>query len=210
MHEKNKNEQGAIMLEAVYCILIVIIVFMFLLSFGFYLYQKTVVGIVANDIAEEISRSYKFRNITDDSSIDVTDISGIGKYRYFIFSNSFKSNNETKAYNLANTRLSKNSFAKRNGGLSVKLDTVVDDIGRRHYVVTLKQKYNFLFEDMLTTLGIADINTIEATAYAESVDVLHYVNMVRTTKYGIGKVKDNSSVLGLIDKAIKLLHTIFE
>ena len=35
-----KNERGAVMLESTYCILISVFVLMFLLSFGFLLYQK--------------------------------------------------------------------------------------------------------------------------------------------------------------------------
>ena len=85
---KIKDERGAVLLESTYCILISIIVLMFMVSFGFFLYQNTVVTIVANEAAEEVSQTYKLRNVADSSSISSSDISGIGKYRYlFIWYN---------------------------------------------------------------------------------------------------------------------------
>ena len=54
-----KNESGEIMLEAVFCIIVTLFVVMFLLGIGFVLYQHTVVSIVNNEVAEEISHTYK-------------------------------------------------------------------------------------------------------------------------------------------------------
>lgn len=49
---KIRDERGAVMLESTYCILISIIVLMFMLSFGFFLYQNAVVTIITNEAAE--------------------------------------------------------------------------------------------------------------------------------------------------------------
>lgn len=207
---KTKNEKGAVMLESTYCILISIIIIMFFQSFGFFLYQKTIVGIVANDIAEEIAQTYKLRNVEDDGVVLATDISGIGKYRYFLFSNSFNSKNEFKGRNIGDIRLSKTSLAKKVGNISVDVETVVDDIGRRHYEVTIKQQYAFLMGDLLELVGLEGIQTLEEKVYVESVDVLNYVNTVRTTKYGIDELKEHSTTLELIDNVISLLQAIFD
>lgn len=48
------------MLEGVFGVFFSIIVMAFLLSFGFYLYQQTMVDIVANEVAEEVVMTYKF------------------------------------------------------------------------------------------------------------------------------------------------------
>lgn len=112
---KFKDERGAVMLESTYCILISIFVLMFILSFGFFLYQKTTVTIVANEIAEEVSQTYKLRNVSDSSSISSTDISGVGKYRYLFFADNFNSKNEAKAITLANVRLTKTALADKAG-----------------------------------------------------------------------------------------------
>ena len=111
---------------------------------------------------------------------------------------------------MANVRLTKSSLAKEDGGLSVNVETIVDDIGRRHYEVTVKQSYSFLLGDLLNFIGRTETQTIERTVYVESVDVLNYINTVKVTKYGIDKVKDNSAFLGLIDSAISLLQSIFD
>ena len=205
-----QKERGAVMLESTYCILISIIMFFFLMSLGFFLYQNTVVSIVANDVAEEVSQTYKLRNVSDSSAVTPTDICGVGKYRYLFFSDSFNSKNEAKAASLANVRLTKSSLAKEDGGLSVNVETIVDDIGRRHYEVTVKQSYSFLLGDLLNFIGRTETQTIERTVYVESVDVLNYINTVKVKKYGIDKVKDNSAFLGLIDSAISLLQSIFD
>jgi len=54
---KLKEERGAVILESTYCILISILVLMFLISFGFYLYQNTIVTVTANRIAGEVSQT---------------------------------------------------------------------------------------------------------------------------------------------------------
>lgn len=208
--KKYKKEQGSVMLESTYCLLISIIVLMFMISFCFFLYQHAVVGIVANEVAEEVAQTYKLRYITDNSNISSSDISGVGKYRYLFFSSSFNSKNEAKVYTIANARLSKTALAQEVGNLNVDVETVVDDIGRRHYEVTVKQKYTFLLGDLLSFIGQKDVQMIEETSYVASVDILNYFNTVKTTKYGIEKLKDSSSALGLIDSAISLLHSVFD
>ena len=49
---KRRDECGAVVLESTYCILISIFVLMFMLSFGFFLYQNAVVTIITNEAAE--------------------------------------------------------------------------------------------------------------------------------------------------------------
>lgn len=207
---KIKDERGTVMLESTYCILVSIIVLMFMLSFGFFLYQNAVVTVVTNEVAEEVSQTYKLRNVADSSSITSSDISGIGKYRYLFFADDFNSKNEAKLNNLANVRLSKTSLAKEEGNITVDVETVVDDIGRRHYEVTVTQKYSFLLGDLLSVIGQSDVETLSRTVYVESSDVLNYVNTVKTTKYGLNELKDHSDLLGLVDSAISLLHSIFD
>lgn len=207
---KAKNERGAIILESTYCILIAMIMFLFLMSFGFFLYQKTIICVVANGVAEEVSQTYKLRYVTDSSNVTVSDVTGVGKYRYLFFKWSFDSKNKVKAKTIATVRLSNSSLAKEEGTMSVDVQTVVDDIGRRHYVVTVKQKYSFLLGGLLGLINQKDVQMLSATSYVESADVLNYINTVKVTKYGIDKIKDNSSILGLIDSAIGLLQSVFD
>lgn len=206
-----KDEHGVVILEATYCIVLAIFVLMFLLSFGFFLYQNTMVSIVANEIASEISQTYKLRDVSDSSSVTPANIDGIGRYRYLLHESDFNAKNELKARNLASTRLQQTTMAKETGTLQVDIKTVVDDIGRRHYEVTVRQRYTFLLGDLLELIGQHEIQTVEATAYVESSDVLSYVNTVKLTQYGMEKMKelDPTGVANLMDSAISLLHSIF-
>ena len=208
--ESRDGQSGSIMLESTYCILGTIIVLIFFLSFGFFLYQRTMVRIVANEVAEEVAQTYKLRYVSDGSSLESSDISGIGKYRYLFFSDSFNEKNEVKIKNLTNIRLTKTSLAKKEGDLYAEVETVVDDIGRRHYVVTVRQKYSFLLGDLLSVIGQENVQELESVVYVESADVLNYINTVKMTKYGVNKLKDNESFLGAVDSAISLLKSIFD
>ena len=207
---KIRKECGSVMLESTYCILISVIVLMFIMSFGFFLYQHTVVTIVANEVAEEVAQTYKLRNVTDSSTVTSSDISGIGKYRYLFFSDSFNTKNEAKLTTLANVRLTKTSLNEMDGRIKINVETVVDDIGRRHYEVTVSQRYTFLLGGLLSFIGQSDSQIIERTSYVESPDVLNYVNTVKATQYGIDELSENVGLLDTIDSAISLLHSIFE
>lgn len=207
---KIRKERGSVMLESTYCILISVIVLMFIMSFGFFLYQHTVVTIVANEVAEEVAQTYKLRNVTDSSTVTSSDISGIGKYRYLFFSDSFNTKNEAKLTTLANVRLTKTSLNEMDGRIKINVETVVDDIGRRHYEVTVSQRYTFLLGELLAFIGQSDSQIIERTSYVESPDVLNYVNTVKATQYGMDELSENVGFLGVIDSAISLLHSIFD
>lgn len=207
---KMENEKGSIVLEASYCIFLSVILFMFVLSFGIFLYQKVMFGIVANEVAEEVASTYKLRYVADSSQVTMEEICDVGKYRFLFFSDRFLASNEAKASWLASVRLSGFSLAQKQGAISADIVQVADDIGRRHYEVTVRQAYSFLMGDLLGLIGLDRVQCFEKTVCVEGVDILNYVNTVKTTKYGIDKVKDNSAILGLIDSVIGLLHSIFD
>lgn len=204
-----KEEKGAIILESTYCILISTIVMFFLMSLSFYLYDQTLITIVANQTASEVAQTYKLRYVEDSSDLTAQDISGVGKYRYLFFNDSFETANRNKARSITNMRLADSSFAEEDGWADVTIETVKDDVGRRHYQVVVRQESHFLLGGLLSAFGINNINTLEATSYATSVDALSYVNTVKLTKYGCGKLSDNAFV-GMFDSAIQLLHSIFD
>ena len=139
------------MLEAVFCIIVTLFVVMFLLGIGFVLYQHTVVSIVNNEVAEEISHTYKLVNVGDSSNVSSKDVmasngsDGIIKYRYYFSGNVFKNKAEELAKQIYNERIGYTSLASREDSIIVDVKMVKDDVGRRHYVVTSRQKYGFLF-----------------------------------------------------------------
>ncbi len=203
---KFKDERGFIMIEATYCIMVAIFVMVFLLGLGFYLYQNTVVTIVANEIAEEVSQTYKLRDVEDSSDLTAEDIEGIGKYRYLFFSSSFNEASETKLFTAADVRLSQTSLADSAQDLNVEVETVVDDIGRRHYVVTVSQTYSYLFGGLLEFVGLEDAQLIERTVYVESSDVLSYINTVKLTNYIIDKAVESNAITDIADSLFAIVE----
>lgn len=210
MTEKLKDESGVAMIEATYCIFVCLIVVMFFLSFGFFLYQSNTMSIIANEIAEETATTYKYRDADDSSDISLDDIKGVGKFRYMFFSGSFHTASNSRAQGIIDVRLTKSNLAKINGVPIAKVKVVADDIGRNHYEITIKQKYDFLFSDMLNWVGIDGKKEIVKTSYAEGVDVLSYVNTIRNTKYATDYVADMSGIAGLVDSVINFIHGILD
>ena len=194
------KERGAVMLEGVFGVCVSIIVMIFLLSFGFYLYQVTMVDIVANEIATEVVQTYKFKNVSDSSDISLTDVTSVGRYRYILFASQYDSANEAKGATLAQTESMP----------TVQIEKVGDDVGRMHYEVTLSQEYSFLLGDVLSIVGLDASDTISATVYVEAVDVSNYINTVKMTNYGLSKFVSANPLLKTVDSVIKLMESVYK
>lgn len=208
--EEIKNECGTVMLEGVFGVFVSIIVMAFLLSFGFYLYQQTMVDIVANEVAEEVVMTYKFKDVDDCSEITLDKVKNLGRYRYFLFAGQYDSANEQKATTLANVRLSKTSLAKADSAPKVEIEKVGDDLGRMHYEVTLTQNYEFMMGDILSLVGLSDAETISTTVYVEAVDVSNYINTVKMTNYGLKKFSGAVPLLNTVNSVIKLMKSVYD
>ncbi len=211
MKSKRKNdEQGTVMLESVFGIFVSIIIMAFLLSFGFYLYQQTVMDIVANETAEEVVQTYKLRNVNDCSEISLDDVTGVARYRYLLFATQYDKANETKGATLANVRLSKTSLAQSDSAPRVEIEKIGDDIGRMHYEVTLTQEYEFMLGDLLEFMGLQDAETMSTTVYVESVDISNYINTVKMVNYGLDKVTDAVPLLNMVNSVIKMMKSVYD
>lgn len=208
--EQTKDECGTVMLEGVFGVFVSIIVMAFLLSFGFYLYQQTMVDIVANEVAEEIVMTYKFRDVNDCSEITLDKVQNLGRYRYFLFAGQYDRANEQKATTLADVRLSKTSLAKIDSTPNVQIEKVGDDLGRMHYEVTLSQNYEFMMGEILSFVGLKDAETISTTVYVESVDVSNYINTVKMTNYGLKRFSGAVPLMNTVNSVIKLMKSVFD
>lgn len=189
---KWKDESGVVVIESTYCILAAILVAFFFVAFGFFMYQATTVKIVANEVAEEIAQTYKLKGATSASDAVSTETIGeIGKYRYLFFESSLWSEVRiAKVEDNATQRLTQTRLATQEGSTTVTIKKVGDDVGRRHYEVTVEQRYSFLLGALLELLAGQDATNrlLSETARVESVDVLNYVNTVRTEQYLIGLI----------------------
>lgn len=184
-----KDEDGTMMLESVFCILATMIVIMMIMVMGFLVYQHAMMGIVANQVAEEIAVTYKFPEMKDASHVSKKDILGVGHFRNVFFrEESFREGNEKTLKKIARTRLTKSSLAKDAGGYEVTLERINDDIGRYHYKITVKNKYTFFFGEILNLLGLEETERLKATTYVAGTDASAYIDSVDTTYLVVGKV----------------------
>lgn len=174
------EDNGMVMIESIYCILLAMIVTFFILSIGFLLYQKVVVSIVANEVAEDVSQTYKFYNAKGNGDITLDDYNSVGLYRYFFRNKKIKEANEEKCKNFMNIRLNKTSLSKDDGSLYVNIELKRDDIGRHHYEITVKNRYFILLGDLLKVFGLNNTFEMSAKSNVMGVDVLHHINSVRT------------------------------
>lgn len=173
-----KEERGAVMLEATWCVLIVLLVCLILISLGFLMYQHTVVQVVANEISQEVSQTYKYKTATDTSSVTQSHVSDVGMFRYFK-NKSFSAAGERKFKALAQSRLPQTNLARQEGAMTVSVKRVSDDAGRYHLEITVEQRYGFLLGDLLSRLGMSDLMTVKSTVYVAGTDILYYTNMIR-------------------------------
>jgi hypothetical protein len=207
--EQMKSERGMILIEGVLGMLVSVIVMAILLSLGFFLYQKSMVDIVAGEIAEEVVTTYKFRDIESASDITLDKVTSLGMYR-MVLAGMYKTANEKKATNIADHHLSKTSLAKAGNGPTVKIVPVGDDVGRIHYEVTLTQEYTFLMSDLLNIIGLKDMGKISSTVYVTSTDVGQFINTVKLANYGLKKFKDVSPLTKAMDSVIKAIRSIYK
>lgn len=176
-----KSERGAVMLEATWCVVLVMFVFLFLISLGFLLYQQSLVHIVANEAAAELSQTYKYRNAADSSTVKVSDVKTVGIYRYLLNGKKFLRSNEQKLESIAESRLALTSLAEERGDLSVIVERIPDDLGRYHLKIKVSQRYGFLLGDFLTLIGLDEYHTLSSTVYVAGTDILFYMNSIQTT-----------------------------
>lgn len=210
---RQSKEGGYLVLEATFCYAICMVVIILLLSAGFFLYQLVMVNVVANEVANEVAQNYKLRYVADSSEVTQEDVVSVGKYRYLLFETSFDDAKKATVQSYATSRLAKTSLAIIDSSPTVEIETVKDDIGRRHYEVTVSQNYTFLFGNILSWIGISG-NTISATAYVQGTDMLNYINTVKVSRYltdflsDIGVFDAADSIISAINSMYKLVDTL--
>ena len=212
MNNKNR-ESGTMMIEATYCFFMCTVCMMFFLAFGFYLYQKVNVRIVANEIAEDIATSYKYTEETDNSNLTEDDLEGVSFFRYSNVAligdgEKVRSAKETLADGIIGTRLAGSALAHRIGDADVSLETVKDDVGRYHYKVTVTQQYGFLFQNILKWTGQDPSEKFSATAYSAGVDATTYIYGLKTRQFIANEIAAKSSIAGTFDSITKMIKSI--
>lgn len=211
MKMKSKDEKnGFVILEATFCLIICMIVLIVLMSVAFWLYQQVLVTVVTNEVASEVAQNYKLISVQDNGDVTEEDIAGVGLYRYTISKKKFDTENENTATKYMTGRIAQTTLSEIKNAPTVDIETVIDDIGRRHHVVKVSQKYTFLLGNILNVLGLDGTQTIERTAYVQSTDVLNYVNTVKTEKYIVDLATGNTKVGRAADSIISAVNSVVQ
>lgn len=202
-----KDESGAVMLESALCICAALIVIVMFMALGFLVYQHAMMGIVANQVAEEIAATSKLKNVSDASSVTHADVVGVRNFRALVMFD-FTKANKTKAKNLAQTRLTATSMAKDNGGFNVDVKRVSDTLGRAHYEIVVTNKYVTLFGDTLSTLGFTSSTPYSATSYVCETDAILHTDVCSTTYSMCTIGQKQSGFTKTLQNIFKFIHSL--
>lgn len=208
--EKKGRESGYLMLEATFCYAICMIVIVLLLSVGFFLYQLVLVQVVTNEVAQEVAQNYKLRYVEDSGEVTEQDVITVGKYRYTLFRSSFDEAKQAAVETYAVSRLGKTSLSIAGSSPTVTIETVKDDIGRRHYTVTVSQPYTFLLGNILELIGLKGSMELSGTAYVQGTDMLNYINTVKLWRYLADMpLLDDIKGTKAVDSIIKAINSVW-
>ncbi len=206
--EKKGRERGYLMLEATFCYVVCMIVIVLLLSVGFFLYQLVLVQVVTSEVAQEVAQNYKLRYVEDSSEVTEQDVITVGKYRYTLFQSSFDEEKQASVEKYAISRLGKTSLSIADSSPTVTIETVKDDIGRRHYTVTVSQPYTFLFGNILEMIGLKGSMELSGTACVQGTDMLNYINTIKLYRYlADGPIFDDMTGTKLVDTVINAMNS---
>lgn len=206
-----KEDNGSLMLDGMIAMLLTMVLLVFLMGFGFLLYQQWVVSSVADDTASRIAQSYAYPN-TDPviGYLNVDIIRSAPLFRYNISGNTQKNANKAEKY--AAWSLNGSSLAYPVSEPEIQVREVYDGLARRHIEVAIQAEYEIPFGGALEYFGLKKTVTYRAVGSGVCVDILDYVNTVDTFKaltdqtFGSEALDAANSVLSMVHKIIELFE----
>lgn len=206
LKKRNRQEDGAIMLEGMFVMVMTMIILVWLLALGFVYYQRYVTTVVANDAAVKIASTYN--NPTSDiimGYVTTEDVSGRNLYRGFPSGN-LKDVNEERATAYVKYILDKANFSGVVEAVDVELDLVIDSFVRKHVELTVTCTYNTPFGEALEFFGMDGSSTYSVTACSDCTDISEYYSTVHFSK----TLTDGTYSDGIVDSILSLLNTLVE
>ncbi|MBE6658118.1 MAG: hypothetical protein E7604_06715 [Ruminococcaceae bacterium] len=201
-----RAKDGALAIEGIIILTILIFFLVFLMGFGFLFYQQWLVVNTANDTAYRIAQSYAYPN-TDPvmGFVNASLKSSLSPYRYI--GSSLKDDNAEKGEKFAEWRLDATSFAYAVSEPEIHVETVYDAFAQRHIVVDIKATYEIPFGGALSFFGLKDTVTYHATGRAMIMDVSDYMYGVNTLNAITGSTL-KSEIIKTVDSILGLINTI--
>lgn len=205
LQRKLKEENGEVMLEAAIILVPILILLMALLSLSFFFYQEAMMNSVANEIAAEVAKNYKFTDLKmGTKDIELDDITEVKMFRMSFSKNKMEKEHQKRAEEYAKWRVNLATLGLNPGEVEVECKVTSSGIGRAYVKVTVSQKTDFFLSGILELTGITEKDTLfGATAYAECVDFMGYTSMVNFTEYGSRKLGDAGKSIGNLYNNVK-------
>lgn len=192
-----RGDSGSLMIDGMIAMLITIMLLVFLMSFGFLLYQRWMVSSIANDTATRLAQSYPYPNADPVIGyLNVDMLSNVPLFRYM--GEGLKAENQEKGENYGLWSLKLSSLAYPVDGPHITVCAPADSLGRRHVQVKVTAEYEIPFGGALQYFGLDGTITYQATGYAVCMDMLDYINTIDTVK-SLSENTFDSSIVDTID-----------
>lgn len=203
------NESGEVMLEGLIVYTITVFLLFFLLAIFSVLFQAWNVQTIANETAAKAAATYKLADSDlADPYVSVDQITGISRFRYWFDDDSLEREAETKSFEYSQDRLQKTTYTKAVTQPEVAVQVKEDTLARRHIEVTITGEYTVPFGEALSYFGFDSIAHYETTASAECLDLIDYIDTVDFAGKQCSLDILGSSLVGAINKMMKLIHDI--
>lgn len=203
------NESGEVMLEGLIVYTITVFLLFFLLAIFSVLFQAWNVQTIANETAAKAAATYKLADSDlADPYVSVEQITGISRFRYWFGDDSLEREAETKSFEYSQNRLQKTTYTKAVTQPEVVVQVKEDTLARRHIEVTITGEYTVPFGEALSYFGFDSIAHYETTASAECLDLIDYIDTVDFAGKQCSLDILGSSLVGAINKMMKLIHDI--
>ena len=203
------NESGEVMLEGLIVYTITVFLLFFLLAIFSVLFQAWNVQTIANETAAKAAATYKLADSDlADPYVSVDQITGISRFRYWFGDDSLEREAETKSFEYSQDRLQKTTYTKAVTQPEVAVQVKEDTLARRHIEVTITGEYTVPVGEALSYFGFDSIAHYETTASAECLDLIDYIDTVDFAGKQCSLDILGSSLVGAINKMMKLIHDI--
>lgn len=202
MRKYTKKESGEVMIEATIVMVVTLLMLVWILGVGFLYYQKYVVRIATNDVANKIAASYD----APSSDIVMGYIAAKDLNKKTIYnSDEMTTVNELRTESYVNHIIEKANLYGTVEDVSVHLDYQKDAMGRSHIKVTTECTFDTPFGEGLELFGMSGMQTYVVTAYADSTSLTDYISTV-----SVADALSNGSVIkapGFVDSTIKMINS---
>lgn len=208
-----RKEKGSVTIEATLVVTTCLFAVFIMIGFGMVLYRQSLVTAVANQTASDIAMIYPYLDRDPNTGFagqyDFEEVDSL--YRYFVWkSGNYKSGNVDKAKWYANALLKQGSLsAYDTSSVVVDVKITAGNALRRNIIVSVKDTYKVPFTGVFEIFGMSGRVEINATASAECVDMIDYMDTTNLLNYVVDKATPFSDLISAVDKWITFGKKVF-